>query len=152
MASSRLLLDLLALTAAVSAQSGQGEPMESSGGIVPCREMYCPYQMHCEEGRVICPFVPPCFTRPTRCVPDELNGPMEELGGSGEEGSGGEQCPPNMYKAPCGPACPQDCTKEPQCLSITCSNEGKCFCKGGYVLLVKGDPILKSLCFLKGIV
>lgn len=53
----------------------------------------------------------PSFKKTDFLKTSELNGPMEELGGSGEEGSGGEQCPPNMYKAPCGPACPQDCTK-----------------------------------------
>ncbi|RCN48310.1 trypsin Inhibitor like cysteine rich domain protein [Ancylostoma caninum] len=37
--------------------------------VIPCSEMNCPPGTVCELGRVICPFVPPCFTQQTKCVP-----------------------------------------------------------------------------------
>ncbi|KAK6029529.1 hypothetical protein OSTOST_04358, partial [Ostertagia ostertagi] len=37
--------------------------------VRPCSELNCPRGTRCELGRVICPFVPPCFTQQTRCVP-----------------------------------------------------------------------------------
>ncbi|KAK6011931.1 trypsin Inhibitor like cysteine rich domain protein, partial [Ostertagia ostertagi] len=40
-----------------------------SDPVRPCSELNCPRGTRCELGRVICPFVPPCFTQQTRCVP-----------------------------------------------------------------------------------
>lgn len=40
-----------------------------SDRVKPCSEMKCPPGTVCELGQVICPFVPPCFTKPTKCVP-----------------------------------------------------------------------------------
>ncbi|KAK6049164.1 trypsin Inhibitor like cysteine rich domain protein [Cooperia oncophora] len=37
--------------------------------VKPCSELNCPRGTRCELGRIICPFVPPCFTQQTRCVP-----------------------------------------------------------------------------------
>ncbi|RCN36335.1 hypothetical protein ANCCAN_17785 [Ancylostoma caninum] len=100
---------------------GSGEGSSNPDEIVPCAAMQCPEGFTCEEGEVICPFVPPCFTRPTACVP---NG----------------DCAVNMYSATCGPLCSQDCTNDLRCLAITCTDEERCFCNPGYVLLNKDDP------------
>ncbi|RCN36256.1 trypsin Inhibitor like cysteine rich domain protein [Ancylostoma caninum] len=142
-----------------SPHGGSGEGSSNPDEIVPCAAMQCPEGFTCEEGRVICPFVPPCFTRPTACVPnDYISG--EGLGNFGEEwsgsgsgwflgvieewfewsGSGSGDCAMNMYSATCGPLCPQDCTNDLRCLAITCTDEERCFCNPGYVLLNKDDP------------
>ncbi|KHJ77409.1 trypsin Inhibitor like cysteine rich domain protein [Oesophagostomum dentatum] len=72
--------------------------------VIPCSEMNCPKGTRCELGRVICPFVPPCFTRQTICVSSET--------------CKTKKCPPgtecqqetiNCFVAPC----PQP---EPQCV------------------------------------
>uniref|UniRef100_A0A7I4Z072 Trypsin Inhibitor like cysteine rich domain protein n=1 Tax=Haemonchus contortus TaxID=6289 RepID=A0A7I4Z072_HAECO len=41
--------------------------------VKPCSELNCPSGTRCELGRVICPFVPPCFTQQSRCVPTGSN-------------------------------------------------------------------------------
>ncbi|KAL6743762.1 hypothetical protein Aduo_016768 [Ancylostoma duodenale] len=170
-----------------------GESTPDPDEVIPCAAMQCPESFTCEEGRVICPFVPPCFTRPTRCVPNDYRSgeasgdSSEEWSGSGQgssdlseewsgsgsgwfiglseewsewsgsgsgwfiglseewfgwSGSGSGDCPMNMYSVTCGPLCPQDCTNEPTCLALTCTDEERCFCNPGYVLLYKDDPSL----------
>ncbi|KAL6743761.1 hypothetical protein Aduo_016767 [Ancylostoma duodenale] len=152
MAFEHVFVLLFVLTTSVTAtdRSGgyQGESTPTLDEIVPCAAMQCPEGFTCEEGRVICPFVPPCFTRPTKCVPNgyrpgEGSGDSsEEWSGSGEESSHLGDCPMNMYSATCGPLCPQDCSNELRCLAITCTDEERCFCNPGYVLQNKDDPSL----------
>ncbi|EYC09384.1 hypothetical protein Y032_0060g3084 [Ancylostoma ceylanicum] len=137
-----LLFVLTTSTTATDQYGGPGETTSNPDEIIPCAATQCPEGFSCEEGRVICPFVPPCFTRPTRCVPhgyrsgEGSGDSSEEWSGSGEEGD----CPMNMYSATCGPLCPQDCSNEPTCLAITCTDEERCFCNPGYVLQNKDDP------------
>ncbi|KHJ89224.1 hypothetical protein OESDEN_10957 [Oesophagostomum dentatum] len=40
--------------------------------VIPCSEMNCPEGTRCKLGRVICPFVPPCFVMQTVCVPSKF--------------------------------------------------------------------------------
>ncbi|EYB92112.1 hypothetical protein Y032_0198g1640 [Ancylostoma ceylanicum] len=77
--------------------------------IIPCSEMNCPKGTVCELGRVICPFVPPCFTRQTKCVPL-----------TPEETCATKKCPPGTVceqetifciRAPCPQPKPQ-CVKK----------------------------------------
>ncbi|KAK6758429.1 hypothetical protein RB195_015946 [Necator americanus] len=129
---------ILLLVLTVTGSAWKNDPKK----IVPCKKMKCPEGTKCELGKKICPYGQPCSINPTQCVPNE-----PEPGCGGEEGSGGlgeevVNCPINMSSAKCGPACPQDCSKEPTCLAITCTDKPKCFCNPGYVLLNRNDPSL----------
>ncbi|KHJ92937.1 hypothetical protein OESDEN_07164 [Oesophagostomum dentatum] len=101
--------------------------------------------------------------------------PASSEEGSGWDGEGSAldeyfergNCSSHMYSATCGPDCPQDCTGDyvigdasfmleakyaklntgPKCLSISCSQEERCFCIPGYVLLKSNDTA--SGCVLK---
>ncbi|EYC09377.1 hypothetical protein Y032_0060g3078 [Ancylostoma ceylanicum] len=117
------------------------ETTEKPNEIVSCAAMQCPVGYRCEEGRVICPFAPPCFTRPTQCVPNEPSpDSSEESSGSGDGAPC--NCGMNMHTDTCGPVCPQDCSNEATCLAISCTDQERCFCNAGYVLLNKEDPSL----------
>lgn len=77
------------------------------------------------------------------------------------------QCGPNMFNTPCGPLCPEDCSRvswawwtydrsrllaqrlysnvavefqRPLCLGIVCWQEERCACYPGYVLRERGNP------------
>ncbi|WKY12431.1 hypothetical protein Q1695_003763 [Nippostrongylus brasiliensis] len=71
--------------------------------IKPCSEMNCPYGTTCELGRVICPFVPPCFTQQTRCVPNN-----SEYGDS-------ESLPTATTENPCNLV---DCMPNKRCILV----------------------------------
>ncbi|RCN36336.1 hypothetical protein ANCCAN_17786 [Ancylostoma caninum] len=47
-----------------------------------------------------------------------------------------------MHADTCGPVCPQDCSNEARCFAFACTDQERCFCNAGYVLLNKGDPSL----------
>ncbi|VDM72301.1 unnamed protein product [Strongylus vulgaris] len=99
------------------ARYGSGWGTEGSG-VVPCEDMNCPPGSVCELGTIICPFEPPCFTFPTRCVPYQAPCGISfmfkggEFSGSGEEegsGSGSGECPVGLESAKCGNVCFEDC-------------------------------------------
>ncbi|VDL82547.1 unnamed protein product, partial [Nippostrongylus brasiliensis] len=79
--------------------------------IKPCSEMNCPYGTRCVPGRVICPFVPPCFTRQTRCEPNRATtgGPATTC--EGFKCPTGKKCqmiyPPCLPDVSCPPPSPE---------------------------------------------
>ncbi|KAL6743764.1 hypothetical protein Aduo_016770 [Ancylostoma duodenale] len=130
---------LSVLTVPATAWGRSEETTSNPGEIVPCAAMQCPEGFTCEEGRVICPFVPPCFTRPTQCVPNEPSfTSTEESSGSGD----GAPCLFFCQSTKLLSICPQDCSNEATCLAIECTDQERCFCNAGYVLLNKEDPSL----------
>ncbi|KAL6737842.1 hypothetical protein Aduo_011453 [Ancylostoma duodenale] len=85
--------------------------------VIPCSEMNCPPGTVCELGRVICPFVPPCFTQQTKCVPL-----------TPKETCATKKCPPGTVceqetifciRAPCPQPKPECVKKQP---TNTCAN------------------------------
>ncbi|VDP35060.1 unnamed protein product [Heligmosomoides polygyrus] len=84
--------------------------------IKPCSAMNCPPGTNCVLGRVICPFVPPCFTRQTECVP--FGTPTTSTKAPPQETCATKYCPSgtecqqdafNCVKAPCPPGPPPKC-------------------------------------------
>ncbi|KHJ87545.1 hypothetical protein OESDEN_12680 [Oesophagostomum dentatum] len=75
-----LLYVLTALTSASTAFESNNSTQHpfpggfnNGTGIVPCEEMDCTNGTCCQQGRRICPHVPPCFVTPTRCIPNASN-------------------------------------------------------------------------------
>ncbi|ETN74904.1 trypsin Inhibitor like cysteine rich domain protein [Necator americanus] len=108
-----------------------------------CSEMNCPPGTVCELGRVICPFVPPCFTRPTQCGPSATG--ESSITCANVRCRGGTVC--KMVdvvckKAPC-PQRPQCVPDEPfnPCAATTCPVGSECRVKQVQCIRAPCNPI-----------
>lgn len=100
--------------------------------------MNCPPGTNCVLGRVICPFVPPCFTRQTECVP--FGGPQTFASAAAvapkletcatKKCPAGEECLQiNCIKFPCPEPAVSCIKKEPKlplCSQFHCAKGTRC--------------------------